>query len=118
MMRSRLRVPIRCYFLFADYPSRTQKASWSGTIRLREDVGFRYRLLTTMRLPSLSQNSAIVAAPPLGRKNNEGTAFLNLNVAFYAPADPVRPTLHPVVARVPGGRSPASTCHRARSARR
>jgi hypothetical protein len=43
------------------------KASWSGTIRLREDAGFRYRLLT---------------------------------------ADPVRPTLHPVVARVHDGGSP------------
>jgi hypothetical protein len=52
------------------------------------DAGFRYRL-TTMRLPSLSQKSAIVAAPPLGRKHNEGAAFLNLIVDFYAPADPV-----------------------------
>jgi hypothetical protein len=31
--------------------------------------------------------------------------FLNLIVDFYASADPVRPILHPVVARVHGGGS-------------
>jgi hypothetical protein len=60
-----------------------QIASWSGTIRLRKDVDF-----------------------PLGRKDKEGTAFLNLIANFYAPADPVCPSLHPVVALLRVGGSP------------
>jgi hypothetical protein len=64
-------------------PSRMQIASWSGTIRLRKDVDF-----------------------PLGRKDKEGTAFLNLIANFYAPADPVCPSLHPVVALLRVGGSP------------